>query len=193
MRGAVTSRLEEISDCACARVATPGAADAATPPPTPPPDPDRHGATANGGPNFVLVLIDGGLFAHGGMDHGFRGGEGVTAAGPAAVLDAKDIERQRLRADGYDAVFADDAILLTAGNHFAGEKQQRFFASIYEDELVHLRAAAGIQHGRFGAVARTAHVFALFGDNCFARSERCIEGFEIGGVGVLRGQHRERP
>ena len=123
------------------------------------------------------------------MNHGFRGGEGVTAAGPAAVLDAKDIERQRLRADGNDAVLADDAILLTAGNHFAGEKQQRFFAAIYEDELVHLRAAAGTHHGRFGAVARTAHVFALFGDNCFARSERCIEGFEIGGVGVLRRQH----
>ena len=102
----------------------------------------------------------------------FAGGEGVTAAGPAAVLDAKDIEWQRLRADRDDAVFADDAILLAAGNHFAGEKEQRFLAAIYEDELVHLRAAAGTQHGRFGAIARTAHVLALFGDDGLAGRER---------------------
>src|SRR5580700_6341202 len=120
------------------------------------------------------------------MNHGFRGGEGVTAAGPATVLNAKDVERQRLCADWNDAVLADDAILLAAGNHFACEKEQRLLAAIYQDELVHLRAAAGTQHGGFGAIARTAHVLALFGDDGFARGEGCVEGFEVGGVSVLR-------
>src|SRR6202161_3199873 len=102
------------------------------------------------------------------MDHGFRGGECVAGASPAAVLDAKHIERKRLRADWDDAVLSGDALLLAAENHSACEKEQRLLAAIYQDELVHLRAAAGTQHGGFGAIARTAHVLALFGDDGFA-------------------------
>ncbi len=124
------------------------------------------------------------------MNHGFRGGEGVAAAGPAAVLDAKDIEWQRLRADWNDAVLADDAILLAAGNHFAGEKQQRSLAAIDQHELVYLRAA-GNQRCGFDAISRTAHVIALLGDDRFTGSERCIEGFEVRCVRLLRREHRE--
>ena len=74
--------------------------------------------------------------------------------------------------------------MLAAGNHFAGEQQQRFLAAIYQHELVHLRAAGMI--AGFDAIARPPHVLALFGDDGFAGSERCVEGFEVGGVGVLR-------
>jgi hypothetical protein len=102
------------------------------------------------------------------MNHGFRGGECVAGASPAAVLYAKHIERQRLRADWDDAVFADDAILLAAGNYFASEKEQRFLAAIYQDELVHLRATGNHRDGLRDAIARTAHVLALFGDDGFA-------------------------
>src|SRR5271169_7120433 len=79
------------------------------------------GIAANGGPDFTLVLRDGGFRANRGMNHGFPGGECVTAVGPAAVLDAKHIERERLCADRNDAILADDAILLAARNYFAGE------------------------------------------------------------------------
>jgi hypothetical protein len=44
------------------------------------------------------------------MNDDVGGGEFI-AAGPAAVLDAENVERKRLRADGYDAIFADDAPL----------------------------------------------------------------------------------
>jgi hypothetical protein len=78
-------------------------------------------AGADGVPDVGLFLVDGGLFAHAGMDDGVGGGE-ICAGRPAAVLDAEDIERKRLGAGGNDAVLADDAVLFAAADEFAGEK-----------------------------------------------------------------------
>ena len=58
------------------------------------------------------------------------GGAELRAAGPAAVLDAKDVERQRRSASGDDAVLADDAVLLAPAYEFAGEEQQGTLAAI---------------------------------------------------------------
>src|SRR5271168_2350117 len=129
------------------------------------------GIAANGGPDFTLVLRDGGFRANRGMYHGFPSSECVAAVGPAAVFYAKHIERERLGADRNDAVLADDAVLLAAGNHFTGEQQQRFFAAIYQDELVHLRAAGDRWAGFAAAISQAAHVVALFGDDGFTVSE----------------------
>src|SRR5579863_6996476 len=124
------------------------------------------------------------------MNHGFPGRECVSAVGPAAVLDAKDIERQRLRADWNDAVLADDAVLLAARNHFASEQEQRLLAAIHEYELVYLRAAGNQRCGP-DAISGTAHVVALLGYDCITRSERGIKSFEVGRVRLLRCQHGE--
>src|SRR2546430_6071665 len=66
------------------------------------------GAVAYGFPDFGLGLIHCGAFSDTRMDDGIRGGK-LRGAGPAPVLDAEDIERQRRRADGNDAVLANDA------------------------------------------------------------------------------------
>src|SRR6267142_1243391 len=81
-------------------------------------------AAGNRGPYLVLLLLDR-LFANAWVDDGLRRSELRAATGPAAVLDAKYIERQRFRADRYDAILADNAVLLAAADQFAGQQQQR--------------------------------------------------------------------
>src|SRR5207249_10316569 len=69
------------------------------------------------------------------MDDGIRGGE-LRGAGPAAVLHAEDVERKRRRADGNDAVFADDAVVFASADEFTGKEQQRAAAAIDQNKLV---------------------------------------------------------
>jgi len=64
------------------------------------------------------------------MHDALRCSELRVATGPAAVLDAEHIERQRLCADRHDAILADDAVLLAAADQFAGQKQQRPLAAM---------------------------------------------------------------
>jgi hypothetical protein len=71
------------------------------------------------------------------MHHHFRSAKLRGFSGPAPMLDTKDIERQRLSADGNDPVFADDAILIATGNDFSGKQKHRLLAAIDEDKLVH--------------------------------------------------------
>ncbi len=124
------------------------------------------------------------------MDHHFAPRRiAFEPAGPAAMFDTKDVERQRRRADGHDAVLADDAVLLSAGNDFAGQENERALAAIDQDELIYLRADREVR--RDAAVARAAHVVALLGDDRIARSQRFIERREIAGVCVLRRDHGE--
>src|SRR5919108_88230 len=53
------------------------------------------------------------------------------------MFNAEHIERKRRRAHGHDAVLANHAILLPAADKFAGEKQQRLLAAVYQHELIH--------------------------------------------------------
>src|SRR5712672_2902436 len=73
--------------------------------------------TGNRGPHLVLLLLDC-LFADARMHDGLRRSELRAAAGPAAVLDTKYIERQRFRANRHDAILADNPVLLTAADQF---------------------------------------------------------------------------
>src|SRR5260370_3489687 len=92
-------------------------------------------AVTNGFPNFRLGLINRGALANARMNDGIGSSE-LRAAGPTAVLDTEDVERERRSADGNDAVLSDNAVLLAAANEFAGEEQKRALAAINENKLV---------------------------------------------------------
>src|SRR5437588_9045665 len=91
------------------------------------------------------------------MDDGIRGGK-LRGACPAAVLDAEDVKRKRRRADGNDAILADDAILLAAAHELAGEEQQRAFTAIDQYKLVHGSAGTGLRNIYRPAIATANHV-----------------------------------
>src|SRR5467141_2130947 len=95
----------------------------------------RVGAIANGFPHLGLGLINRGAFAHARMNDGIGSSE-LRAAGPTAVLDTEDVERERRSADGNDAVLSDNTVLLSAADEFAGEEQKRALAAINENKLV---------------------------------------------------------
>ena len=83
------------------------------------------------------------------------------------MLDAKNVQRERLRAHGDEAVLADDAVLLAATDEFSSEKKQRSLAAIDEDELIDACAAGRV--GDNAAIAAARHAIAtLFGDKDFA-------------------------
>src|SRR5947207_7987818 len=104
----------------------------------------KSGAAADRVPDLGLFLVDGCSFADARMNDGFRSCK-LRAAGPAAVLNTEDVERERRRADGNDAILADDAILLAAAHELAGEQQQRAFTAIDQDKLVHGSAGHGLR------------------------------------------------
>src|SRR6266481_5989715 len=142
-------------------------------------------AAANCIPHLGLLLIDRRSFANAGMDDGFCSRE-LRAAGPAAVLDAEDIERERGRADRNDAVLADDAVLFAAADEFAREQQERALAAIDEDKLVD-GSAGWLRKVNGAAVARALHdLRALLGDGHLAGRESFFEGKERAGVLALR-------
>jgi len=71
------------------------------------------------------------------------------------VLDAEDVEGKRRRADGDDAVLADDAVLLAPADEFAGEEQQRTLAAIDQNKLVD-GSASGLRSVDGPAIARAS-------------------------------------
>src|SRR6059058_5805001 len=74
------------------------------------------------------------------------------------MLDAEDIQGKRRRADRYDAVFADDAVLFATAHQFAGKEQKRAFAAVDQDKLVH-RSAGRLGNQNWPAVTATDHFF----------------------------------
>src|SRR5260370_6499456 len=148
------------------------------------------GAIANGFPNFGLGLIYCGAFANAWVDDGIRGGE-LRAAGPTAVLDAEDFERKRRRADGDDAVLADDAVLLAPADEFAGEEQQRTLAAIDQNKLVD-GSASGLRNVDGPATARASQAFgALLADEHFTSGKSFLQRKEGAGVLVVGADDRK--
>jgi len=137
-----------------------------------------------------LNLINGGAFANAWVDDGIRGGE-LRAARPTAVLDAEDVEGKRRRADGDDAVLADDAVLLAPADEFAGEEQQRTLAAIDQNKLVD-GSASGLRSVDGPAIARASQTFgALLPDEHFAGGKSFLESEEETGVLVVRTDYRK--
>jgi hypothetical protein len=105
---------------------------------------------ADGIPDLLLIFLDHGALAHGGLNHetvgrGFCGcTEGGGTLSPPAGLDAEDTQVDRICADGNDTIFGDDAVLLAASDYFAGEKKQRPAGVVDEDESVDLISAIGV-------------------------------------------------
>src|SRR6266852_4262035 len=117
------------------------------------------------------------------MNDGERGRE-LRTAGPTAVLDAEDVERERRCASGNDAVLADDAVLLAAADQFAGEEQQRAAAAIDQEKLVDGSAGAGLGNVNGAAVATANHGFGtLLANEHLTVGETLFESEE--GAGVL--------
>src|SRR5882724_7466083 len=114
------------------------------------------------------------------MNDGFGGGE-IRAGRPAAVLDAEDIERERVGSGGNDTVLADDAVLLAAADEFAGEEKEGSLAAIDENELIDAGSAGIVRRNAVAAIAHDADA-ALFADDNFAGSETFFEGEEMSGV-----------
>ena len=150
------------------------------------------GAAADGVPDFTLVAFQGRLFADARMDNGLGVSE-VRAGGPAAVFDAKDVERKRFGADGDKTVFADNAVLFAAADKFSGEEQERALAAVDEDKLVDggSRRICGADDA-VAAIAIAGHALgALFPDDYFAGREAFVEGEEPVGVVVVGADYRE--
>src|SRR5260370_879174 len=117
------------------------------------------------------------------------GSENIAPGHFAAIShdDAYNIERKRFGANGHDAIFADDAILLAAAHEFAGQQQQRTLAAVDEHELVHRRAAVILRRcsgPNYAAVPHHSGSAALAYDHLAAR-ESFLERQEA--AGVLRG------
>ena len=112
------------------------------------------------------------------------GGTELRAAGPTAVLDAEDLERERRSASGNDAVFADDAILLAAADEFAGEEQQRALAAVDQYQLVDGSTGGGLWKVHGAAIATANHALGtLLTDGHLACGETFLKGEE--GTSVL--------
>jgi len=102
------------------------------------------------------------------------------------VFNAEDVEGKRRRADGNNAVLANDAILFAAADEFAREEQQRSLAAVDQDELVDGGASGQLRKVDGMAVARTLHdLRALLGDGHLAGRESFFEGEERAGVLTL--------
>src|SRR3972149_10953215 len=119
-------------------------------------------------PDFLLVLGDGGLLADFGRGHQALA-ESLRGAAPAAGLDAEDVERE-LAARRDDAVFGDDAVLLAAGDDFAGEQNERPPRVVAERQGVDLRLV-----GRRPARPPADHRRAPFGGFHLARAHAVVE------------------
>jgi len=158
-------------------------------------------------PNLALIFIAHGFGAHRGLRHQgghlagvhgqsldvsiqhFRRAKLLAASHPAPRLDAEDAEIDGIALGRHDAIFADHAILLAAGNDFAGEKQQRPLGVVDQHQLVHLGALRfGMQHGRSMPPDQAVNV-AILGDNHFAAAQPFIEGEKFAGGVRLRGNH----
>src|SRR5882757_4528963 len=139
--------------------------------------------TGNCGPHLILLLLNR-LFANAWVDDGLRRSELRATPGPATVLDAEYIEWQRFRADRYDAILADNAVLLAAADQFAGQQQQRPLATVDEHKLVHRRAGVVLRRPHHAAVAHHPGSPAL-ADNDFAPGQAFFQREKA--AGVLRG------
>src|SRR5215472_9615876 len=102
------------------------------------------------------------------------------------MLDAEDIQRKRGRADWYDAVFANNAVLLATAHQFAGKQQKRAFAAIDQDKLVH-RSAGRLEDRNWPAIAPADHFFGatltdqdLPGGQTLFQSQKCTGVLSVG-------------
>src|SRR5215469_5670638 len=99
------------------------------------------------------------------------------------MLDAKDIQRKRWRAHGYDAVFANDAVLFAATHQFAGKQQKRALAAVDQDKLVD-RSARRLGNVNWAAITTSDHFFgATFSDDNFPGGQTLLQSQK--GTGVL--------
>src|ERR1700756_3916025 len=109
------------------------------------------------------------------------------------MLDAEDIQRKRWRADRYDAVFANDAVLLATAHQFAGKQQKRAFAAVDQDKLVH-RSAGRLEDRNGPAITPADHFFgATLTDQDFPGGQALFQSQKCTGVLSVRsddGKHR---
>ena len=152
--------------------------------------------SVHGIPYLLLIFLGHGPFADGGLNHeAVRGSFGGRAEGggtfsPAAWLDAEDSEIDGIGAGWDDAVFGDDAVLLTTSDDFAGEEQERPFGVVDEDEGVDLVGAIGVLRWAVGGSASGTEETldaAGFGDFYFSAFDSFIEGDEGGFDGRFAG------
>src|SRR2546429_3232857 len=107
------------------------------------------------------------------------------------MLDAEDIQGKRRRADRYDAVFADDAVLFATAHQFAGKEQKRAFAAVDQDKLVH-RSAGRLGNQNWPAVTATDHFFgATLPDEDFPGGQTLFQSQKSAGVLSVRSDHRK--
>ena len=107
------------------------------------------------------------------------------------MLDAENVERQRIGAGSDDAVFGDDAVLLAAADQFAGEEQNGALAAVDQHQAIDGGAGA-VLAGTGAAIAAAGHaVAALLADDYVAGGEAFVEGEEGGGVLRCRADYRK--
>src|SRR5215472_17843755 len=107
------------------------------------------------------------------------------------MLDAKDIQRKRWRAHGYDAVFADDAVLFATAHQFAGKQQKRAFAAVDQDQLVD-RSARRLGNVNWAAITTSDHFFgAPFSDDDFSGGQTLLQSQKGAGVPSVGSDDRK--
>ena len=74
--------------------------------------------------------------------------EGRGIFGPSAGLDAEDAEIDGVALRRHNAILADDAILLAAGNNLARQQEQRLVGVVDQDQGVDLVAAISRRIGQ---------------------------------------------
>ncbi len=102
------------------------------------------------------------------------------------MLDAEDGEIDRVGSGRDDAVFGDDAVLLAAGDDLAGEKEERAFGVVDEDQGVDLVALVARRLCATAGPDEAADV-AGFGDLDLAGFEPLVEREELGTGGLCVG------
>jgi hypothetical protein len=120
--------------------------------------------------------------------------------GPTVRFDAEDAQRDGLAMSRDDAVFADNAVLFTAGNNFAGEQQQWAVRVVDKGKLIDACGARreGDREGSLApdaiaqSSARTHQTSALarLCDYDFARANALIKSEE--GSSVVRSRRNDR-
>jgi len=114
----------------------------------------------NGVPHLLLIFIDHCPGAHRRLHHQAHSGrfcrsaEDGTCFSPASRLDAEDIQVNRIASRRHDAVLGDYAVLLAAGNDFAGQQKQGFIGIIHQYQRVYLVSAIELRlrHGMCDSV-----------------------------------------
>jgi hypothetical protein len=122
------------------------------------------------------------------MDHGLGGAE-LQSGGPATMLYAENIQRQRLRPGSDDAIFGDDAILFTSAYEFTSEKKNRPLPSVYQNQLVHRRA--GVVLRQWNTAAARHAIAALLANDDITAGKALVQRYECTGIPRNRTNHRK--